>query len=321
MKDLFEFLGKINSDPEKNKFERVGSGNVVEENENSFQVFKHHSSTKYFLPGMTFYNRDDGQNDLEKNTVQPVTVRMCLFAKREIPNFPLQINGVDVNNVEVIGFVLDINVRSNFNVYVLDDGTGIIEVRQRQTRQEEETFLEVGQYARACGSLKQVNEKKEIESFHIRPVIDADEITYHILHIIQTYIVRTNRIVKPEKFSSHLKNSPNNPRNMGGGGAGPAVSDKTSHLHSPQKTNSDNSSFRNDRSDFKNFMIFPTNRNNNANLEAELKSFLRNDRNQLGLTKLEIAYHFRGRFSSDEVKKTIDRLHDEGALLSRFEYS
>lgn len=264
-----------------------------------------------------FDNREEGQNrDLEKNTVQPLTVRMCLEAKKEIPGMPYTINGVEINNVEIVGLILESNHVSNFTVYKIDDGTGFIEVRQWQSGEEElSSHLKEGSYARACGSLKQTGENKEIVAFSIHSIVDFNEITYHTLHITYAYLVRTKRVIKPETFSSHYpKNPAMNQRNS-------VQVDRTPRMFSPQNNNnnagmalvSPNENFNRSISNF-------TNNNSSTNdCGVEIKSLLKTDKSDRGFSRQEIIQHFHGKYSEREIMRTIDGLYDDGAIFnSRF---
>jgi hypothetical protein len=61
---------------------------------------------KYFIGFLSSPSRDVetsgetlGGKELEKNSIQPLTIKMCLNAKKELPISPFSIDTIEINNV------------------------------------------------------------------------------------------------------------------------------------------------------------------------------------------------------------------------------
>ena len=116
---------------------------------------------------------------------------------------------------------------------MLDDGTGILDVKQWVDTEDAVATSGLGQqlnghYVRVLGVLKSFGSKKHVGSHKITPVTDYNEVQYHLLETTAThlYLVRGS----PEQFgsagagSAHARagggGGDTTMGGMGGGGAG-----------------------------------------------------------------------------------------------------
>ncbi|KAF5804775.1 putative replication factor A protein [Helianthus annuus] len=160
-------------------------------------------------------------------------------AKRLLPLTVNQINdGVDVNNVKLVGMVLNKAEGSVNEIrFVLDDGTGRIDclkwVNEPVDIKEMEPIMYVtvfflliyesifkldrcclvrilrliafreGVYVRVHGQVKELQGKKHLMVFGIKPVTDFDEITvtHHFVECIDVHSYNTRLMVRFHNFT------------------------------------------------------------------------------------------------------------------------
>ncbi|CAJ1972190.1 unnamed protein product [Sphenostylis stenocarpa] len=128
----------------------------------------------------------------ETQGLVPVTVKQISEASQsgdEKSNFV--INGVDLNNVTLVGMVFE-KVERNTDVnFVLDDGTGRIKCRRWvnetfDTKEMEEVMN--GMYVRVFGHLKSFQGVRQLVAFSVRPVTNFDEVPFHFIDCIHNHL-------------------------------------------------------------------------------------------------------------------------------------
>ncbi|XP_014503754.1 replication protein A 32 kDa subunit A isoform X1 [Vigna radiata var. radiata] len=128
----------------------------------------------------------------ETQGLVPVTVKQISEASQtgdEKSNFV--INGVDLNNVTLVGMAFE-KVERNTDVnFVLDDGTGRIKCRRWvnetfDTKEMEEVMN--GMYVRVFGHLKSFQGVRQLVAFSVRPVTNFEEIPFHFIDCIHNHL-------------------------------------------------------------------------------------------------------------------------------------
>lgn len=239
-----------------------------------------------FISGSPGRDRNNPDGSQEQTTVQTLTVRMCLEAKKVMPLSPFTVNLMEITNIEILGLILEATPAPNCVVYKLDDGTGCIDVRHFWPTNESDgghPAVKDGAYARACGTLKQSQMGKELVAFNITIVEDMNELTYHQLKIIKNYLVRTNRTIKPETFQSNV---PRNANQRGRGG------------------------FSNNNN---------MNRGNTFNCEAEVEDAIRRlfPSHPNGVSKDVLVQHFRQKYSDFDISQALGNLETHSKLYQQ----
>ncbi|KAI8019963.1 Replication protein A 32 kDa subunit A [Camellia lanceoleosa] len=104
------------------------------------------------------------------------------------------IDGVDVNNVKLVGMVFNKTERVTDVFFVLDDGTGRIDcnrwVNEAVDTKEVEGISD-GMYVRVHGHLKGFQGKRHLVAFSIRPLTDYNEIPYHFVECMYVHSYNT----------------------------------------------------------------------------------------------------------------------------------
>ncbi|XAR51168.1 hypothetical protein NMG60_11005723 [Bertholletia excelsa] len=151
-----------------------------------------------FMPSQATQTADPTFSPAKNRDTQPLlplTVKQiseALQSSDEKTNF--LIDGVDVNNVTLVGMVLNKAERVTDVSFIINDGSGRIDcnrwVNEAVDTKEMEGILD-GMYVRVHGHLKGFQGKKQLVVFSIRPVTDYNEISYHFLECIYVHFYNT----------------------------------------------------------------------------------------------------------------------------------
>ncbi|XP_021723414.1 replication protein A 32 kDa subunit B-like [Chenopodium quinoa] len=151
-----------------------------------------------FMPSQATQSADPSYTTSKTRDAQalvPLTVKQineALLASNDINNFV--VDGVDVNNVTLIGLVFNKTERVTDVGFVLDDGTGRINVHRWVNDSYDTKEMEKiadGMYVRIYANLKGFQGKKQLMAFSVRPVTDFNELTYHYLECMYVHTYST----------------------------------------------------------------------------------------------------------------------------------
>ena len=158
------------------------------------------------------------QDHRRQDAVQPCTIKQVLEAKHDSPDDQFAVNGIALQQVTLVARLSNVNVQVTMMNMSLDDGSGIIECVHMLPADEDSTreyamqkrqLLRDGAWARVVGAVSDVGGNRQIEAYRLRAVDDHNEITYHRLDVVKTFLAQT----KPRP----VKNLPAIP-NVGGAG-------------------------------------------------------------------------------------------------------
>ncbi|KAG4030729.1 hypothetical protein MFRU_011g01850 [Monilinia fructicola] len=137
-----------------------------------------------------------GSKTYGKDTLRPVTIKQILDAVQPHPDADFKIDGSEVTQLSFVGQVHSISTQTTNNTYKVDDGTGLIEVKQWIDNEVEpenaKPVPQEGQYIHVWGRLKSFHDKRHVGAHIIRPVTDMNEVTYHGLEatLVHLYFTR-----------------------------------------------------------------------------------------------------------------------------------
>ena len=125
------------------------------------------------------------------DTLRPVTIKQLVDAHYSPGGDDhIMIDGSETKQITFVGQIRNISTQTTNITYKLDDGTGIIEVKQwidadalnnpDDPANQKPKPTEQG-YARVWGRLKEFNNKRHVGANFIRPIQDYNEIQYHLL--------------------------------------------------------------------------------------------------------------------------------------------
>lgn len=128
----------------------------------------------------------------DEQTIQPVTASMCLNSQPDADGTGDQLaDGRKLYHVKLVGAVRSVADYSTNSMFEIEDGTGLIEVKQwidandctalsqmRQACTKEHIYLAI------VGQIKDYDGKKMIVADSIRPIATGNELTHHMLEVI-----------------------------------------------------------------------------------------------------------------------------------------
>ncbi|KAK3677942.1 Replication factor A protein 2 [Recurvomyces mirabilis] len=185
-----------------------------------------------FMPGSQ--NASDspsgGKRSYGKDTLRPCTIKQLHDAIHPNPDAEyFLIDGSETTQITFVGQVRAISMQTTNVTYKLDDGTGIMEVKQwidaeqqsgddggdggGQERKEKEKVVEQG-YVRVWGRLKAFNNKRHVGANIIRPIKDFNEIQYHLLEATVVHLHFTRG--PPGELNDNSKGGAQNMNGNGG---------------------------------------------------------------------------------------------------------
>ncbi|KAJ4707680.1 Replication A 32 kDa subunit [Melia azedarach] len=146
----------------------------------------------------------------------PVTVKMISEASHsgdDKSNF--MINGLEVNNVTLVGLVFEKEERASDVNFILDDGTGRMQCKRWASEvfdTKEMEAIKDGMYVRLVGHLKSFQGKKQLIAFSVRPLKNFDEVTCHYIECIAFHLRNSDSQVQgvstqPQMVDSSLNTS------------------------------------------------------------------------------------------------------------------
>lgn len=150
-----------------------------------------------FMPTQSATQSADGisrKSGGSQNTgLLPLTVKQISQAVQNSSDDTFFVDGIDVNNVTLVGMVFNKEERATDVSFLIDDGTGRVEVKRWIDGQDTHESMEMaalqnGVYVRVHGHLRSFQGKRNIVAFSVRPVTDFNEVTYHFLECIFVHL-------------------------------------------------------------------------------------------------------------------------------------
>ncbi|KAI0478944.1 replication protein A, subunit RPA32 [Xylariaceae sp. FL0804] len=141
---------------------------------------------------------------INDESLRPVTIKQLIEAEPIVSSTDnsFRIDALEVKQVTLVGMVRSILQQTTNVTYRLDDGTGVIEVKQWLDADKQHaddaaggaasSFAE-GQYVRVWGRLKAFgqNNKRHVGAHVIKPVKDFNEVNYHLLEATYVHLYFT----------------------------------------------------------------------------------------------------------------------------------
>jgi len=139
-----------------------------------------------------------------------------------------RIDGREVNEVTIIGAILSVNEQTTNLTFVVDDGTGKIEVKiwleeKNEAQQQKKASWRQGTYVRVIGNLRSLWNKRSIVAFTLIPIVNFNELTFHLLETIYTHLYNTRGpLTAPAPSGGISSTTTTSAYGTGGWGGGPA---------------------------------------------------------------------------------------------------
>lgn len=129
-------------------------------------------------------------------------MKQALDAHQPHPDADFKIDGDNISQITFVGQIRSIATQTTNITYKVDDGTGIIEVKQwvdgeAANQDDMDTFdpqkpkLVENGYCRVWGRMKAFNGKRHVGAHVIRPITDFNEVNYHLLEATAIHLYFT----------------------------------------------------------------------------------------------------------------------------------
>ena len=96
---------------------------------------------------------------------------------------------------------MEVNEGATSLVYRIDDRTGPwIKVQkwvtddQDPANQEERVVCQEGMYVKVIGHIKTFNKQTSVTAFHIKPIVDFNEVTHHLAEVMFIHLAHTRGV-------------------------------------------------------------------------------------------------------------------------------
>ncbi|KAI1826506.1 replication protein A, subunit RPA32 [Xylaria intraflava] len=139
-----------------------------------------------------------GVKPINDESLRPVTIKQIIDAEPAYAgDASFRIDGLDVKQVTVVGMVRAISPQTTNITYKIDDGTGVIEVKQwldadkQESAEASAAAFKEEDYVRVWGRLKSFSNKRHIGAHVIKPLRDFNEVNYHLLEATYVHLFFT----------------------------------------------------------------------------------------------------------------------------------
>jgi len=148
-------------------------------------------------------------------TLTPVTIKQLLAAKQNLPDDTFHINHREINQITIIGQIQKITSQMTHINYILNDGTGSMEVRQWIDPEDKSDFtassrakLRENVYVRDIGQLRSFQDQRSVVVFRIIPIENYNEVVFHFLEVLYVSLNNSRSTSLPAmKTGSSLVNT------------------------------------------------------------------------------------------------------------------
>ncbi|OMO86924.1 Nucleic acid binding, tRNA/helicase-type [Corchorus capsularis] len=165
-----------------------------------------------FMPSESTQTAPDRPFSSSKNSdarcLIPLTVKQLKDLSRGGES-GICIDGVDVNNIVLVGMVTKIDNAVSDCTFRVDDGTGWVECTKwihEQVDSAEVDKILVGMYVRVYGQLKSIQSRRTLHTFCIRPLTDFNEIASHFTECIYVHLYNTK--LRAPSFTGGMATQP-----------------------------------------------------------------------------------------------------------------
>lgn len=145
------------------------------------------------------YSQDVGASQMQTSTPEkkartedkqncvPVTARIIsdAVAKRAEGSSEIQIHGIEVANVVLVGVVENLNHQATGLEFTLNDGSGRIKVRHYNNGSDTASGIKAGEYVVIVGGLRTLPQL-HVSALKLRPAQGADEVSYHMIEVVHS---------------------------------------------------------------------------------------------------------------------------------------
>lgn len=142
-----------------------------------------------------------GERQSYLDTLQGVTIKQIIGAGTEGGDDKFVINGQHTQQVTLVARIKKAEVQVTMISLLLDDCTGLIsgshmlpadeEMATNEFAVQKRARIKDGAWVRVTGTIQVMDGERRLSIYRIRPVDDANEIMYHRLDAVKTFLAQT----------------------------------------------------------------------------------------------------------------------------------
>jgi len=160
---------------------------------------------------------DSSQKQQKRSqTLMPVTGAILAKAEYNVSDDVFSYNGVDIHQVTFVGIIREVNEATTNISYKIDDQTGSFINVKKWVDQDEGNMMEKRSecredtYVRVVGHMKSFNDGavRNVIAFSMTPVLDFNEITFHMLEVIHAHLQLTKGIAAGNSMNNTNNQTP-----------------------------------------------------------------------------------------------------------------
>jgi replication factor A2 len=134
------------------------------------------------------------RGNYDDRTIQPLTIRMAMSAVNDPDGTGATLDDRKLFHIKLVGAIRSFQINSSNAVFDLEDGTGLIRVKQWLNDQNEctrmtemrEQITKENIYVKVIGELKAYDGDSMLVAESIRPVSSGNEIAHHMLDVVHS---------------------------------------------------------------------------------------------------------------------------------------
>ncbi|KDE08115.1 hypothetical protein MVLG_01596 [Microbotryum lychnidis-dioicae p1A1 Lamole] len=136
---------------------------------------------------------DGGSKRNGPSSLRPVTIHQILNASQAHPDADLFIDEKEAKDITFVACVRNVNSSATHLGYLVEDGTGQIDVRRWIDGDVEAAAneFEINTYVRILGTIKVFHNKRSIHCTRMRLVEDKNEVLYHAIECVHASLFLT----------------------------------------------------------------------------------------------------------------------------------
>merc|ERR1719469_826808 len=127
----------------------------------------------------------------DEQTLIPLTIAMILTSTN---NSTTLSDGREPHQIKLVGAVREVTSQSTSNVYSIEDGTGLIEVKEWVDANTDNSTVakmreEASQdhvYVRIIGKMSDYDGKRQVVAYSVRKISTGNEFTHHMLEVVHS---------------------------------------------------------------------------------------------------------------------------------------
>ena len=141
---------------------------------------------------------DAKKQSLNKQSLMPCTIKQLKSAPAGTgADNAFVVDGQDLHQVTIVGLITHADEQNTNLQFTIDDGTGSIiakmwiDAAQDEATMEKRSMWKEGVIVRVVGQMRAFNQVRSIVAFHIQPLTDMNEYTFHFIEVVHTHLRNT----------------------------------------------------------------------------------------------------------------------------------